>query len=331
MKGLRPFFEGLTSLYGNVMISVMIQPITHFLYVPFTGLGLHDGYRGDKWLKNRLQIFKRFTLPSVLNQTSQNFVLWISWRKEEEENPIVIDFINSLNSIRGLTLVNTFSGVCFWDDKYDEKIASKRLLEALRGALPVLEPHIIGEHVLMTIQPSDDMYLGQMVETMQNRFQEILSSGSDVRCVGYRDGYIANYANKEIAVYTTKTSPPFYTMMFDKETFLSPEKHYKFTGPYISHEYVKDHVKMEYLKGAGFVVGTHGANISTVWHHTYRGKILSEKERDDILIKTGTLYSDPYVVPKTWGLYARIVFNKLPFQDAMRKFYHSLPSYLKVV
>ena len=65
----------------------------HFALIPFTGLGLHNGYRGDRWLRNRIEIFKNYTLQSILNQTDkENLVLWFAWRPEEKENQIVKNF-----------------------------------------------------------------------------------------------------------------------------------------------------------------------------------------------------------------------------------------------
>ena len=59
----------------------------HLIYCPFTGLGLYGGFRGNRWLQNRIQIFKQFVIPSLKAQTNKDFTLWISWRPEEKNNP----------------------------------------------------------------------------------------------------------------------------------------------------------------------------------------------------------------------------------------------------
>ena len=66
-----------------------MDKMTHFLHVPWTGLGLYGGFRGNRWLKNRIQIFKQFVVPSLLAQTEQNFILWCAFRHEERDNPLV--------------------------------------------------------------------------------------------------------------------------------------------------------------------------------------------------------------------------------------------------
>ncbi len=76
--------------------------IKHLMYVPFTGLGLYNGFRGNRWLKNRIEIFKQFVIPSLLNQTDQDFILWVSWRREEKNNPIIKEFKQYLENIASM-------------------------------------------------------------------------------------------------------------------------------------------------------------------------------------------------------------------------------------
>lgn len=130
----------------------------NFKMVPFTGLGLFNGYRGDEWLKNRLEIFNEYVLPSLLNQ--KDFYLWICWRPEEKTNPIVREFQKTLEGINNLSVIHTFGGIPFYDDKYAEETAQERLLKTLKMSLPELK-NIVGDadEVTVQIQPSDDMYL----------------------------------------------------------------------------------------------------------------------------------------------------------------------------
>jgi hypothetical protein len=71
--------------------------------------------------------------------------------------------------------------------------------------------------------------------------------------------------------YNPKTNPPFFTIRFPKDVFIDPLKHLKHTGPYKSHEYIPDHMKYAHLDGRGFIVGTHGENVSTHFNHPYGG------------------------------------------------------------
>src|SRR3990167_7099301 len=175
--------------------------MTHFLMIPFTGLGLRNGYRGDEWLKNRLKIFKSFVLPSLMHQTNPKFTMWFNWRPEERENPLVLDFIESLMGIRRIRMIHTFGGICFWDDKYPDEVAAQRLLRSLEMSLPSFT-EIVDSDVLLTIQPSDDMYFNDAVERIQNRAEELPRDKKWV--IGWKKGYIMNYNTKEVAEYTTE-------------------------------------------------------------------------------------------------------------------------------
>lgn len=260
----------------------------HFLYVPFTGLGLFQGYRGDTWLKNRIEVFKRFVLPSLLNQTNKDFYLWLSFRPEEESNPIVIDLINHLDKFQLKGTVVTFGGVMFWDDKYPDDIAEQRLRHSLSITLPQLKGMVGGHDVLMTLQPSDDLYLDEAVEYIQKVNKSMV----------FTKGYIMNYNNLDLAEYNPTTFPPFSTIKFTASQFLDPDMHYTHTQAYKSHEYVP--VEAVIAKRM-FIVGTHGENISTTWGHSFTGKMLTGREKDKVLISAGLFDVEPIILKKDFS------------------------------
>lgn len=264
------------------------QTTKHLMYCPWTGLGLYNGFRGNKWLKNRIKIFKQFVIPSLLAQTSHEFTLWCSWRPEEKNNPLVKEFINYLSTIKEFNSVHTFSGVCFYDDKYDDKTARERLINSLHGAIPYLINEVGGyKYVLMTIQPSDDLYVNYLISGVKRTFEEL----PQVKAIGFAKGYVCNYLTKQVAEYNPTTNPPFVTIKFPKEIFIDPLKHAEYTAmkrdeaqykkgtPCPSHEYYPNVFGPEYLivKARGFMVGTHGANISTTWQIPFKGEIVSSE------------------------------------------------------
>ncbi|MEK6828657.1 MAG: hypothetical protein AABY15_00900 [Nanoarchaeota archaeon] len=272
-------------------------------------------------------------------QRSRDFYIWISWRPEDRENPLIHDFCKELSRVRGLSFIHTFAGLCFWDDKYADNEAGVRLKTHLSQTLPDLAPLVeTSDYVLMTIQPSDDMYVPRSVEKIQNAAKVLLKQPWKKYVIGYKQGYIMNYGTKEIAEYSTvgwktdeistyhtNTVPPFFTIIFPKEEFLNVEKHYKYTGPYKSHEDITDYFEFYDLGGRGFVVGTHGANISTVFHHRYKGKMIEKGEKDLLFMQMGIYFSDPYYIQEGVRLYTRKLFNKIPFQETLKKWYHKLP------
>ncbi len=273
--------------------------IVHFMYCPWTGLGKYNGFRGNRWLKNRIKVFKQFVIPSLQAQTSKNFVLWCSWRPEEKNNPIVKGFIRWLNDItdvggnnktnhpstyNGKTVdfkvIHTFHGVCFYDDKYEDAVARDRLATNLHGSIGELY-EVLGDakEVYMTIQPSDDLYDKHTVETLQWMF-----ANEDWQAIGFKKGYIINYWTKEVAEYNPTTNPPFYTIKFPRAVFTDPLAHIQYTSmkravgkypvgtPLPSHEYVGDCLKYTQIDERGFMVGTHLENISTTWQIPFKGE-----------------------------------------------------------
>ena len=276
----------------------------HLLYCPWTGLGLYNGFRGDGWLRNRVQIFKQFVIPSIQNQTVNGLTLWCSWRTEEKYNPIVKELIEYLDGIEEFDSIHTFHGVCFWDDKYSDETARDRLLTSLHRSLAELTD-VVGDtdEVLMTIQPSDDMYSRHAMEKVQESLR-----GDGVQATGFKHGYVMDLKEKEIAEWNPETNPPFFTIKFPRAVFLDPLKHFDYTGPYKSHEFVGD--KLEYVSIAdmrGFMVGTHGENISTVFDHPFKGGAVSQEELKDFGIASIPLL-------KLKMSLRRVLFNKLPYR-----------------
>ncbi len=256
------------------------------MYVPFTGLGLYGGFRGQRWLKNRIQIFKQFVVPSLMAQTSQNFTIWISWRREDRNNPLVMALRPYLGEIFGYKrVVFTYAGVCFYDDKYEDKEARERLINSIHYSMPQLLDVIGGaEYIYMTIQPSDDLYHKTAVEGVQKVFAIHPTS----QACGFKEGYICNYNNKEVSEYNPNTNPPFYTIKFPYTAFTEPYQHLQYTSlkhdvgkykagtPLPSHEYVGDCLQYAVVADLrGFMVGTHGENISTTYVHPFKGKLVN--------------------------------------------------------
>ena len=289
----------------------------HLMYCPFTGLGLYNGFRGNRWLKNRIKVFKEFVIPSLQAQTEKNFTLWISWRPEERHNRHTKELQEWLRGT-GLDVIHTFSGICFYDDKYPDQIARERLATAVHGAMSELINATEGEEgyewVLMTIQPSDDCYHKNAVKGIQDVFRK----DANLQAFGFESGYIMNYQTKEIAEWNPKTNPPFYTIKFFRPDFINPLAHIQHTalkhdsGPYKkgtplpSHEYVKDCLRYGLSKERGFLVGVHSSNISTVFDHPYRGNYIAS----DILKDFGLDRVEKLTVSRSINT---MIFNRFPY------------------
>lgn len=293
----------------------------HILAVPFTGLGI-PGYRGDGWLRHRIAVFNGFVLPSLLAQTRQDFTVWCQWRPQERDNPVVTEFIASLNRIRGFRFVHTFSGVTLWDDKYPDDTAEVKLKYALFGSLPELRD-VVGDAdwVYLTCQPSDDMYR----RTAFERIREV--KPQEKLAIAFTHGHIIDCGTLAVRDYDPDTLPPFATVVFPAKTFIDPAAHYRYVGPYRSHEYVGHYLNVRRLPGRMFMVGTHGGNISTVFNHPYAFKQeYAGRDKDVLLHQFGIWNVDPVVRKKGVRLWGRTLVNTLPrpLHDKLRLIYNRL-------
>lgn len=280
--------------------------------VPFTGLGLYNGFRGNRWLRNRVKIFEQFTVPSLLAQTDQDFVLWVQWRPEERNNQIVKALYERLKT--QFDVVFTYHGICLYDDKYEDEIARERLFESVRLSTQELYDYLPdSEEVYHLLQPSDDCYDRKTIELVKKVFTE-----QDVQAVSFKEGYLCNYNTKEVLEYNPKTNPPFAAIRFPREQFFDAGKHLTYIGmkqeegkyakgtPFPSHEYLANCFKTAFFDWRGFLVGTHLDNISTVFDHPYGGDAVSSEVFEQFGLGSVKPLSIPYS-------FRRVVFHKLPY------------------
>ena len=209
----------------------MGDKVVTLLQVPFTGLGLYNGFRGNAFLKNRIKIFKQFVIPSLQAQTSNDFILHCCWRSEEKCNKYVKELQAYLETIKEFKTIHTFNGILFYDDKYSDDVARQRLISNLHYSVGTMYDTIgDADYVIVVLQPSDDLYEKHAIETIQYLFET-----EDWQAVGFKNGYICNYTTKEVAEYNPLNNPPFYSIKFTREQFTNPLKH-------IEHTSIKDDI-----------------------------------------------------------------------------------------
>src|SRR3990167_9086754 len=153
------------------------------LFIPFTGLG-KPNYRGDEWFKNRIELFHKFTLKSLLNQRDKNFVIWCQFRPEERDNPLVKTIKIPLPNIF------TFGGIAFWDDKYAET-ENEGLLKRLNNILPELKELVGRKNVKLVNLASDDMYAKDVIENINKEEFKEKEMGGSKYCVVVHDHNIS--------------------------------------------------------------------------------------------------------------------------------------------
>ena len=265
--------------------------------IPLTGVGI-PGFRGDDWYRKRIEIFKNTTLKSLLKQENKNFVLWITCRPEEENNPLTKEFGMDLWEME-IEYIFTFDGLPYWDDKFNPDLWSriknvarmvrwgwrnrtwkvglqqvlinknKTLEQRLQRSLKCLEDRFgYSNWVYLTRLDSDDMLHRSAVK-------EIQEIEPHVGALVYKNGYIFN--GMEIAEYKPKQNPPFHTIIFPGISFFKPLLHMAYYGDFKSHEDIPKLFRTTTLSDGRYCVGINNPkiHISTLWDHPFRGKIVS--------------------------------------------------------
>lgn len=267
----------------------------HFVYIPFSGVGLGGGFKSQRWFKHRADIFKQYTLKSLANQTNKNFCLWISFRPEEKFNPITREIWLAVEEA-GLRAIFTFDGLCYIDDKflvqnlktrfrnflkmfwdgwhekdlkpisqiikYTWESKNKTLPERLACSLKKLSENTgtAYDWVYLTRLDSDDMLHEEAVELIQSR------EPAYKKALVMDKGFMFNTETGQLAEWLPPTCPPFSTIIFPSHTFFDPETHFEYYGAFTSHEDIPKVFNAETLDLYKYCVTAHGKDhISTAW------------------------------------------------------------------
>jgi hypothetical protein len=242
--------------------------MTQFIYIPFTGLGFYNGFRGETWYQNRIQIFKDYTLKSLINQSNKDFIAWLSFRPEEKYN-ILTNKIKDALEKSGLNYVMTFNGVMFHDDRGVEHNID--LKERIGDSMDTLKPFVKGDWVYETLLGSDDMFAKDVVKEIQQ--QEPAKN----KVLYFQKGYIYNTSTNELCEWNRPDAAAKYTIIYPSDIFLDEDKHYNYIKGLTSHERVFEIFKGEKLTDRQYCATVNGYNISTIWNHPYRGKEVNNK------------------------------------------------------
>lgn len=275
----------------------MENNFTHIVYIPFRGVGID--LRDDEWFEERRGIFNDYTLKSLRGQSNKNFELWLSFRPEDRNNPIVEKLKDDCKDFK---YTFTYEGLMYHDDKFGGDLyqraknlarvvrycwrnnewkqllpsgksiiqdKNKTLLSRLGEVLPHFE--INTPKVLLTRIDSDDMFHYKAIETIQKYSSDIYP------VTVIPKGYIYSTEKNMIAEWNPDTNPPFHSFRMGKDVFTNPRKYHNFMSPYKSHE---DATKVGHHQVIGerlFCVVVHKPqnHISTLWDHKFRGDVVS--------------------------------------------------------
>ena len=274
----------------------------HLILIPFTGVGIFGGFRGQEWFAKRIEIFKQYTLKSLLNQTNKNFVTWISFRSQERNNPLVQELDVYLNAL-DFPFIFTFDGLMYADDRFFPRFEDRipfikktlkgfwrarkidwfalwdvcrdknaNLKKRLANSLNVLRPIFARtDFIYLTRIDSDDMFHKDVVKELQKIKPQH-------KAITIPKGYVYNRITRELSEWSPTTNPPFHTIIFPYEVFFDAQKYLEYMGGYRTHEDVVRLYDFVRLKGRKYCVLTHSYHISTTYNHRFRGNVVKNKK-----------------------------------------------------
>ncbi len=239
--------------------------IIHIINTTMTGRGtprLQE--ETDEWIIKRIDLFKRYTLASLRNQTNKNFLHWICFRNRHPAWDALEEYLKSID----YNFVFTFDGQCHWDDRASNDTLEQKNISSLK----VLEPYIQNKKwVYYTLLDSDDMLMKDAVNLIQQQ------EPGEGKSLIFQKGYAINYFTKELADWFC-VSPPFYTIIYPTEVFLDAKKKMEYEVGLHSHEDAIDTFNAVIMPENKYSYLIHDINKSTDWNHSFRGKIYTDRD-----------------------------------------------------
>ena len=225
---------------------------------PFTGKRTETGFISQEWYDHRYEIFRDYTIKSLMAQTDKDFLYWVCFRPEELHNPTT-NKIKKLLDESGLDYKMTFHGINFTDDQVPER--NKDLEERLTEMYKEI-PHY-KEDIYEVMLDSDDMLHTSYVEMVKKK--EFRENGALIM----NDGFIYSNRDDRLARWLTPVANQNYLIMFPNKIYYDPKKRLEYLKGLESHEQVPVLFKAEYLQPGMFCSIVHGQNMSTVWGHQF--------------------------------------------------------------
>ncbi|MCF8223789.1 MAG: putative rhamnosyl transferase [Bacteroidales bacterium] len=150
---------------------------------PLSGNSKYESW--VKWTRNRIEIFKNFTLPSILNQSSENF-RWLIFF-DTNTPPEFKDFIAGLKKIEIINVCYSNGSKDFYEN-YVEDI-HKSIQKSIRW-------------IITTRLDNDDCLHRDAVKTIQEHFVQ-----KNNYLISLASGYALNLENKTLSHYFYPMSP----------------------------------------------------------------------------------------------------------------------------
>jgi len=234
--------------------------IKHIFAIPFTGKTPKSDTQTQEWYDFRADIFIKYTLESLKNQTDKSSLIWLQFRPQEIDNSTTEKIKKALDKSK-LEYLMTFNGAIMKEDRAIWH--NKDLIERTEKSLKQFK--IKEKYVYETNLDSDDMVHKDFVKIIKSK--KFKKNGA-LYC---KEGY-AYETSGRLADWHNPTANQNYTIMYPTEIFLDAKKHFEYQNGLDSHEQIPKKFDSEEMPKEMYCAIIHGTNVSTIWIHNFRGK-----------------------------------------------------------
>jgi len=214
-----------------------------------------------KWVKDRIELFNRFTLPSLLNQTFQDFRIFLICGNKHKEYTSNLKWNKRIELCYG----KGEKGTITQDPGYPEP------------GLKIEEFGVIDtDYIAITRLDSDDMFHRDAMADVRDN----VIMTDERRCLIFKKYLLWNTVNHYLYPIHHKRSPPFITHIFPKAIY---KDYNKFAEQhFLSHRFAGGKLPETIELPADRVcVVNHEDNISRIKKNR-RFTLLSKEERDEL-------------------------------------------------
>jgi len=243
----------------------------NFTHIIHSDYSRNVGKNFDWWVR-RLKILETFTIQSLKNQTNKNFYFVMFLRRCFPEN-----LLPELKRILKDSKLKT--EIIYYDKPNDIK-------EKITSLFPKTD------FIYDTRIDSDDLFHKDAVKEIQSHTPELR------KALIYQAGYCYNAIENKMRNHLMKC-PPFHTIMYPYESFLTLEKMNEYKNTTRGHDQVISVFNSVILSSGKFIVLLHGNNNRTRY---------SEPERKGCeIIETNKINN----ILKDFGINSKTFKNKI--------------------
>lgn len=193
------------------------------------------------WIKTRYDIFCRFTLRSLKNQISQDFLAFLKYDPLSRQAVMAASYEHEPLP-QNIVLVT-------------EKEYEERILDYIADA----------DQLFIARIDSDDMYRSNYIDQLQK-----IEPLSDTEALINQQGYIYDSVNDRLA-YWSHFSPPFYTLIYNCRSYRMGFR-YRFSNGHRGAFSLRHQI----MPPGNFMVVVHTHNISTHFNKRQRGNLIQD-------------------------------------------------------